>query len=88
VLPDALKNCLHTRSTCTQMTDYSKFVGGVSDIVPAPCDKCVFIYRRCTRERDAYRTESGCPTCAWYTTGVPVDILKCKKECSHYVEKR
>jgi len=70
------------------MTDYSKFVGGVSDIVPPPCDKCVFIYHRCTRERDAYRTESDCPTCAWYTTGVPVDILKCKKECSHYVEKR
>jgi hypothetical protein len=68
------------------MTDYRKFVAG-SGIVPAPCNKCVFTYRRCTRERDAYRTESSRPACAWYMTGVPMDILKCKKECPHYVEK-
>jgi hypothetical protein len=69
------------------MTDYSKFVGGGSNIVPAPCNKCVFTYRRCTREHDAYRAEFDCPTCAWYMTGVPMDILQNEKKCSHYVEK-
>jgi len=69
------------------MTDYSKFVGDGSGIVPAPCSKCVFLYRRCKREREAYRTESNGPMCAWYMTGVPIEILKCKNECSHYVEK-
>ncbi|MGZ8898296.1 MAG: hypothetical protein ACXW1Q_08300, partial [Halobacteriota archaeon] len=69
------------------MSYYNKSVSGGSGIVSAPCNKCVFAYRRCTRERDAYRTESNRPTCAWYMTGVPMDILKCKKECSHYVEK-
>jgi hypothetical protein len=86
VLLGALKDrCKHNPSK--QMTDYSKFVRDGSDIVLAPCKKCVFTYRRCTRERDAYRAESNRPACAWHMTGVPVDILKCKKECSHYVEK-
>jgi hypothetical protein len=69
------------------MNDFSKFVWDGSGFHPAPCNKCVFIYRRCTREPDAYRTESNRPTCAWYMTGVPMDILQCKKNCSHYVEK-
>ncbi len=62
-----------------------------NDTVPAQgaaCNKCAFIYDRCTRERDAYRADSNRPTCAWYTTGVPPDILRCETECRHYAEKK
>ncbi len=55
------------------------------DIVLAPCRTCVYTYRRCVRERHAYRASSNRPTCAWYMTGVPIEVLKRDVECSHYV---
>ncbi|MGZ4940156.1 MAG: hypothetical protein ACXV4Z_06755 [Halobacteriota archaeon] len=68
------------------MTDVAEHAANGVDLVLAPCNKCVFVYRRCTREHDAYRASSNRPTCAWYMTGVPSRILQRKTECSHYVE--
>lgn len=75
------------------MTDDNKLVEDESDSVPAPCapcNKCAFTYHRQTRkhERDIYRGGREHPRCAWHIGGVPLDILKCKKECRHYVEKQ
>ncbi len=69
------------------MTDDDRFVGDDTETVSAPSNKCAFTHHRRRHERDIYRGGSKRPGCAYYVTGVPMEILKCKKECSHYVEK-
>ncbi|MGZ4904329.1 MAG: hypothetical protein ACXV6K_03625 [Halobacteriota archaeon] len=72
------------------MTDSDTFVEDDTEGVPAPrapCNKCAFTHHRRKHERDLYRGGSKRPGCAYYVTGVPMEILKCKKECKRYVEK-
>ncbi len=78
------------------MTYDGNFKEDDSSSVPAPCNTCAFTYPRrkgvrkadTVSERDIYRMGSKRPGCAYYVTGVPMEILKSRKRCVRYAEKR
>ncbi len=78
------------------MAEQSEPIDDESGTVEAPCNTCAFAYPRrkgvrtanTVSERDIYRMGSKRPGCAYYVSGVPMEILKSRTKCVRYAEKR